>query len=86
MLKSGPGGEKDDILNCSETSKRLDESAPGTMIIGFNSDRDLFRVSVVPLELSLFRGENISVTVGLDFEFSNKCLMEGGIEELDMED
>jgi hypothetical protein len=55
----------------------LDGSGPGTT---FNKDRDTSKLSVAPPELSLFRGENISATVGLDFD---ECLLEGGMEKLE---
>lgn len=59
---------------------------PGT-IIGFDNDKEVSKSFAEPPELSLFRGENISATVGLDdFEFGDERLIEGGIEELGMSD
>src|SRR5882757_7881135 len=84
--KSRPVGWKDDKSSGCETSKRLDESGLGT-IIGFDKFKDASKLSAEPPKLSPFMGENISATVGLDdFEFGDKRLIEGGVEELGMWD
>ena len=53
------------------------------MLFRSDNDRDASRLFEETLELRLFKGENISATVGLDFEFGDNRLMEGGVEELD---